>query len=45
ARLAQRGDRLIVMAFAAVTPEEAQKHHPVVAILDQENRITETIRG
>ncbi len=45
ARLAQPGDRVIVMAFAAMTPEEAAKHQPVVAILDDQNRITETIAG
>lgn len=45
ARLAQPGDRIIVMAFAHMTPDEAEEHHPVVAILDAENRITETIRG
>ena len=45
ARLAQPGDRIIVMAFAHMTPDEAEEHHPVVVILDAENRITETIRG
>lgn len=43
ARLAQPGDRIIVMAFAAMTPDEAARHHPVVAILDAHNRIVETI--
>lgn len=45
ARLAQPGDRIIVMAFAALTPEEADNHVPVVAVLDEQNRILETIRG
>jgi len=45
ARLAQPGDRIIVMAFALLTPEEADRHTPVVAILDADNRITETIGG
>lgn len=45
ARLAQRGDRIIIMAFAHMTPEEAEGHHPIVAILDEKNQITETITG
>ena len=45
ARLAEPGDRLIVMAFAAVTPDEAKSHHPVVSVLDEQNRVTETITG
>ncbi|MFV0445906.1 MAG: aspartate 1-decarboxylase [Planctomycetaceae bacterium] len=45
ARLAQPGDRIIVMAFAQMTPEEAEGHHPTVAILDEQNQIVETISG
>jgi aspartate 1-decarboxylase len=43
ARLAQPGDRVIVMAFAQMSPEEASRHQPVVAILDDGNRVVETI--
>lgn len=38
ARLGDLGDRLIVMAFAAVAPEETLT--PRVAVLDERNRIT-----
>lgn len=44
ARLGQPGDRVIVMAFAALTPEEADQHQPVVAVLNEQNEITEIIR-
>ena len=43
ARLAQRGDRIIVLAFADFTPEEAKKFKPQVAILNEKNEIIETI--
>ena len=43
ARLAQRGDRIIVLAFADCTPEEARKFKPQVAILNEKNEIIETI--
>lgn len=41
ARLAQPGDRLIIMAFAFLEPAEVSAHRPRVAILDAENRIKE----
>ncbi|MEZ6064219.1 MAG: aspartate 1-decarboxylase [Planctomycetaceae bacterium] len=44
ARLAQPGDRIIVMAFAAMTPEEADQHHPTVVILNERNEIIERIK-
>ena len=43
ARLAQRGDRIIILAFADFTPEEAKKFKPQVAILNEKNEIIETI--
>jgi aspartate 1-decarboxylase len=41
ARLAIPGDRIIVLAFASLTPEEARSHRPRIAVLDQGNRIVE----
>ena len=32
------GDRLIVMAFGAFTPEEAAVHSPAVVLLDERNK-------
>lgn len=41
ARLAQPGDRVIVLAFAFATPEEAPHFKPRIAALDEHNRIIE----
>ncbi len=38
ARLGQPGDLVTVMAFAAVTPEEARDFKPTVVILSDQNR-------
>lgn len=37
ARLTQVGDRIIVIAYAEMTPEEAKKHKPKVVIVDENN--------
>lgn len=37
ARLTQVGDRIIVMSYAEMTPEEAGKHKPVVVVVDENN--------
>ena len=39
ARLAAVGDRIIILAFAELTPEEATEQIPPIALLDRENRI------
>jgi len=43
ARLGAVGDRLIVMAFASMTPEELDGHRPLVVELDARNRIVDRI--
>lgn len=45
ARLAQPGDRLIIMAYAFLEPSEIEKHAPKVAVLDHENHIIEQWQG
>ena len=40
ARLAQVGDRLIIVAFVYLPPEAAPAHQPRVIILDENNQIT-----
>ncbi|MCA8993845.1 MAG: aspartate 1-decarboxylase [Planctomycetaceae bacterium] len=45
ARMAQPGDRIIVLAFAFMEPSEASNHHPEVAILDEKNVIIEQFQG
>lgn len=39
ARLVAKGDRIIVIAYAHMTPEEARKHEPKIILLDAKNRI------
>ena len=43
ARLVQPDDRIIVMAYVQMTPEEAGNHHPLVFILDEKNNVIENI--
>lgn len=43
ARLVQPGDKVIIMAYVDVTPEEATGHKPVVFILDEKNKISQQI--
>jgi len=38
ARLVHPGDRVIIMAFAYVTPEEAKTLHPAIVLVDDNNR-------
>ena len=41
ARMVQPGDKIILMAYAQVTPEEAEEMRPKVLFVDEHNRITE----
>ena len=38
ARLVQRGDEVIIAAYAEFEPEEARRYRPTVVLLDRENR-------
>ena len=40
ARMVQTGDKKIIMAYAAVTPEEAKEMRPKVVFVDDENKVT-----
>ncbi len=42
ARLVQPGDKVILMAYAEMTPEEANTFRPKVVLVDDENKITDT---
>ena len=33
------GDKVIIMAYATMTPKEAQNHHPQVVFVDEKNNI------
>lgn len=37
------GHKVIILGFAHYTPEEAAKHHSKVLIMDEKNRIVETV--
>ena len=43
ARLVQPGDKVIIMAYAQMTPEEAQTHIPIVLLLGNNNQILEKL--
>ena len=38
ARLVNVGDKIIIMAFTQMTPEEAKAFHPTVVFVDDENK-------
>jgi aspartate 1-decarboxylase len=39
ARLVDVGDKIIIMAYATMTPEEAKEHKPMVIFVDEKNGI------
>lgn len=39
ARCVQKGDKIIIMAYADMTPEEIKTHTPTVLFLDDDNKI------
>ena len=39
ARCVEVGDKIIIMAYAYMTPEEAETHRPVVLFVDEDNNI------
>lgn len=41
ARMVQTGDKIILMAYADVTPEEAKELKPTVVFVDEENKVRE----
>ena len=44
ARLVQPGDKVILMSYCDLTPEEAAKHTPRVVFVDGDNRVTACTR-
>ncbi|MFR2746448.1 MAG: aspartate 1-decarboxylase [Roseburia hominis] len=40
ARMVQTGDKIILMAYAQVTPEEASELRPTVLFVDEKNEVT-----
>ena len=39
ARCVSKGDKIIIMAYAQMTPEEAKDHKPTVIFVDEDNKI------
>ena len=44
ARLGMTGDRLIIMTYGQLTPEELKTHCPTVVLVDEQNRLLEVRR-
>ena len=44
AHMAQVGHKVIIMAYASMTPEELEKESPRVVFVDEENKILDTKR-
>ena len=44
ARLVSAGDKVIIMCYCDMTPEEAQTHQPHVVFVDEENHIEKVTR-
>lgn len=40
ARMVQTGDKIILMTYAEVTPEEAKEMRPTVLFVDESNKVT-----
>lgn len=44
ARSGQKGDHVIIMAYASMTPQEAGLHQPKVVFVDDSNKIVRTAK-
>lgn len=44
ARLAQVGDKVIIITYCDMEAEEARQHHPTLVILDEENQVKDIIQ-
>ncbi len=44
ARLGIKGDRVIIMTYAQLTPEEVRSHTPTVVLVNAQNRLVEVRR-
>lgn len=45
ARKVHKGDKIIIIAYATMSEEEADAHKPKIVILDDDNRIAEAFEG
>lgn len=44
ARLVQPGDKVIIISYGIMTSEEAKGHKPIVAVLDERNKVERLFR-
>lgn len=44
ARLAQVGDKVIIITYCDMDAEEARQHHPTLVILDEDNQVKDVIQ-
>ncbi|NRF89747.1 aspartate 1-decarboxylase [Paenibacillus frigoriresistens] len=44
ARLVQTGDTVIIISYAMMTDEEAEKHQPTVAIMGENNKVAQLLK-
>jgi aspartate 1-decarboxylase len=45
ARKVHKGDKIIIIAYASMTEEEADQHKPKIVILDDDNGIVQEFEG
>ena len=45
ARMCQVGDKVIIIAYCEMEPEEAKAHCPVLVLLDEHNAVREIVRN
>ena len=45
ARMAQVGDKIIIMSYASMTAEEAKSHKPTVVLLGEDNQVSGITNG
>jgi aspartate 1-decarboxylase len=44
ARLVQPGDKIIIISYGMMTSEEARNYKPLIAILDENNKVIQTTK-
>lgn len=44
ARLVQPGDKIIIISYGIMTSEEAKNYKPIIAVLDDQNRVVQTTK-
>lgn len=45
ARMAQKGDIIIIISYGVFSEEEARRHRPDLVFVDENNRLTSAVKG